>query len=299
MVDEFGDSAVELEDLFALLDDGACLVTSDTTPVDDAQLEAGYEEGGLTGTFDQVLVVELGLGEEDLRIGPVLDTGAGRTALCFADDVQAGRLLEGLEGIVGTRGAGGVVEASGHTTAEGHLVHLRSAGDLDVEASGQSVDDRSADAVQAAGRCVGGTAELAAGVQLGHDDLDAGQTGLRLDVDGDAAALVGDGDRSVGGEFDEDLGSISSEGLVDAVVDDFPQTVHETTGIGRADVHAGSLANRFKTGQDGQMPGAVAFVFHTIPLVRLNSNRCALSTLFSAARVGNPSGRTRPWALQS
>ena len=113
MVDEFGDSAVELEDLFALLDDGACLVTSDTTPVDDAQLEAGYEEGGLTGTFDQVLVVELGLGEEDLRIGPVLDTGAGRTALCFADDVQAGRLLEGLEGIVGTRGAGGVVKRPG------------------------------------------------------------------------------------------------------------------------------------------------------------------------------------------
>ena len=76
--------------------------------------------------------------------------------------------------------------------------------------------------MQAAGRGVGGAAELAAGVQLGHDDLDAGQTGLRLDVDGDAAALVADSDRPVGGEFDEDLGSISAEGLVDAVVDDLP-----------------------------------------------------------------------------
>src|SRR5690606_16005550 len=111
--------------------------------------------------------------------------------------------------------------------------------------------------------------------------------------------LVGDGHRAVGREFDEDLGSVPAEGLVDGIVDDLPQAVHETTGIGRADIHAGSLANRFKTGQDGQVPGAVAFVFHTIPLVRLNSTRCALSTLFSAARVGNPSGRPRPWALQS
>ena len=48
------------------------------------------------------------------------------------------------------------------------------AADLDVEALGQRVDDRHADAVQAAGDLVAAAvAELAAGVQDGQHDLDA------------------------------------------------------------------------------------------------------------------------------
>ena len=46
--------------------------------------------------------------------------------------------------------------------------------------------------MQAAGGGVGAAAELAAGVQLGDDDLDAGEPGLGLDVDRDAAAVVAD-----------------------------------------------------------------------------------------------------------
>src|SRR5699024_617055 len=107
--------------------------------------------------------------------------------LGLADDVETGRFRERLEGGVGARGAGGVVEAAGHTSAEGHLVHLRTASDLDVETSRQGIDDRGADSVQSARGGIGGTAELASGVELGHDDLDPGQTGLRLDVDGNAA----------------------------------------------------------------------------------------------------------------
>src|SRR5699024_2765648 len=106
-----------------------------------------------------MLVVELGLGQEDLGIGPVLHTGSGGTALGLADDVETGRFLERLEGIVGARGAGGIVEAAGHTSAEGHLVHLRTASDLDVETSRQGIDDRGADSVQSARGGIGGTAE--------------------------------------------------------------------------------------------------------------------------------------------
>src|SRR5690625_6937644 len=91
MVDELGDAAVELEDLLAFGDDGAGLVTGDSAPVDDAQLQAGDEERGLPCAFDQVLVVELGLGQEDLGIGPVLHAGSGGTALGLADDVETDR----------------------------------------------------------------------------------------------------------------------------------------------------------------------------------------------------------------
>ena len=77
--------------------------------------------------------------------------------------------------------------------------------DLDVEPRGERVDDRGADAVQAAGRGVRAAAELAAGVQLGEDHLDAGQAGLGLLVDRDAAAVVVDLGRAVGVQGDVDL----------------------------------------------------------------------------------------------
>ena len=60
-----------------------------------------------------------------------------------------------------------------------HGVDLEVAVDLDVEPKRQRVDDRGADAVQPAGGRVRAAAELAAGVQLGHHELDAGEPGLR------------------------------------------------------------------------------------------------------------------------
>ena len=301
VVDEFGDAAVKLEDLFAFGDDFARLVAGDAAAIDDAQLESGNEERRLSGAFDEVRVVELGLGEEDLRIGPILDPGSRRSAFRLADDVEAGRLLEFLEGVIRSGLARGVVESAGHTSAEGHLVHLRTANDLDVEARGQGIDDGGADTVQAAGGRIGGAAELAAGVELGHHDLDAGQPGLRLDVDGDAAALVGHRDRAVGGELDEDLFAVTTQGLVDGVVDDLPQTVHESAGVRRSDVHSRALAHRLESGQNGQMPGAVAFVFHRFPLVRLNPNRWRPGSRIPRCRVDIRSPRNcafRPLLLK-
>ena len=62
----------------------------------------------------------------------------------------------------------------------------------------------SADAVQAAGGDVRAAAELAAGVQLGGDHLDAGQPGLGLLVGRDAAAVVVHLGRAVGVQGDLD-----------------------------------------------------------------------------------------------
>ena len=58
--------------------------------------------------------------------------------------------------------------------------------------------------MQAAGGDVRAAAELAAGVQLGEDHLDAGQAGLGLLVDRDAAAVVVHLDRAVGVQGDLD-----------------------------------------------------------------------------------------------
>ena len=82
--------------------------------------------------------------------------------------------------------------------------------DLDVQPGRQGVDDRGTDAVQPARGGVGPATELAAGVQPGHHDLDAGQAGLGLDVDRDAAALVAHLDGPVRVEQDLDLAAVSA-----------------------------------------------------------------------------------------
>ena len=63
------------------------------------------------------------------------------------------------------------------------------------QALAQGVDHAGADAVQAAGDLVGVVVELAAGVERGEDHLQRALAGLGVDVDGDAAAVVGDRDR--------------------------------------------------------------------------------------------------------
>jgi hypothetical protein len=66
--------------------------------------------------------------------------------------------------------------------------------DADFHEFGQRVDDRRADAVQAARDLVGVLVELAAGVQAGQHDLGRADALLRVDVDRDAAPVIGDGD---------------------------------------------------------------------------------------------------------
>ena len=53
------------------------------------------------------------------------------------------------------------------------------------------------------------------------------------------------------------LRAVAGEGLVDGVVDDLPQAVHETARVGRADVHAGPLADRLEPFEHLEMVGGI------------------------------------------
>ena len=182
---ELADAAVEAERLLGL---AARLAEAALVADDDGQ--AGHQEGGLAGALVQRLQGELGVLEEDLPVGPVAHPGAGAglgDPLGLAQ--AAGRVERGVRAVAG--------EDAGDAAPEADRVGVAVAVDLDVEPGGQRVDHGGADAVQTAGGGVGAAAELAAGVQLGHHDLDAGQAGLGLDVDRDAAAVVPDLDRAV------------------------------------------------------------------------------------------------------
>ena len=76
-------------------------------------------------------------------------------------------------------------------------------------------------------------------------------------VDGDTAAVVGDGQEAVGVEADFDEGRVAGDGLVHGVVDDFGEEVVQRLLVGAADVHAGTAAHGFKAFEDLDVGGRV------------------------------------------
>ena len=88
---------------------------------------------------------------------------------------------------------------------EGHPPDVALPADLGVDPAGERVDHRDADAVQAARDRVAAAAELAAGVQDGHHDLDRRLVLRRVHVDRDAAAVVHDFDAAIGLQHDFDV----------------------------------------------------------------------------------------------
>ena len=136
------------------------------------------------------------------------------------------------------------------------LVDLAVAPDLELERLRQRVDDRDADAVQAARDLVAVVVELAAGVQHGQHDF-GGRLAARVPVDRDAAAVVDDGDRVVDVDRDVDLIAEAGQRLVDRVVDDLVDEVMQPGGPGRADVHRRPLADRLEAFEDLDLVGAV------------------------------------------
>ena len=133
------------------------------------------------------------------------------------------------------------------------------AADLEVQRLRKRVDDRDADAVEAAGDLVAAALppNLPPAWSIGQDDLGRGALLLRVLVDRDAAAVVDDGDRLVRVDRDRDVVAVAGERLVDGVVDDLVDQVMEAARAGRADVHARPLAHRVEAPEDRDLARGV------------------------------------------
>ena len=193
-VDDIGVEHLQIA-LFAQIGDkalDAALIAHDLGAVAGVALLAILQNGG----------IELPLiGQGDL------DTGVQEALLAQALfqrlEVIDGGVLEHLG--VGLEGDAGAGDPLGHraqtlqgavrvAAAEGLLVFMAVAADIDRQPLRAGIDHGRADTVQTAGHLVAGVlaAELTACVQDGIDDGDGGQTGIGLDIHGDAAAVVGD-----------------------------------------------------------------------------------------------------------
>ena len=122
--------------------------------------------------------------------------------------------------------------------------------DFEIEPVGKRVDDRDADAVQAAGNFVGVAIEFSAGVQHGHDDFGGGLFFRGVHVHGNAAAVVDHGDAVVVVHGDVDFVAVAGHRFVHGIVDDFPDEMVQAHFAGGTDVHRGTLANGFDAAEN-------------------------------------------------
>src|ERR1700683_3276887 len=228
MLHEFGDAARETELGFL----AAALVVQ-------RDLQAFVQEGQLAQALRQ-RVVAIDRLAEDFGIGVERDFRAGLARL-------AGRLQ--LRG--------------GHALFVGLFPDFAFAPDFQIEPVGKRVDDRDADAVQAAGNFVGVAVEFSAGVQDGHDDFGGGLFFGGVHVHGNAAAVVNYSDAVVFVHSDVDLVAEYGHGFVHGIVRNFPDQVMQSHFAGGTDVHRGTFADGFDAAQnfDGSRVVLVAASF--------------------------------------
>ena len=165
-----------------------------------------------------------------------------------------------------------------------------------VELVRERVDDRDADAVQAAGDLVAAAlAELAAGVQDGEHDLEGGLVLLLHLRDRDAAAVVDDGHRVVGMDRHRDRVAVAGQRLVHRVVHNLIDKVVQPAHTGRADVHARTLADGLEALENRDVLGVIARLLLSVRWVA-GAQGSLSSTQATPRRDG---GRPRPGRGQS
>ncbi|MNV26446.1 hypothetical protein D3C71_1175660 [compost metagenome] len=206
--------------------------------------------GGLVAQFHGQARAQHGLGAQQvaqraqvvlgrieiLRVGPEAHAGTGVLLADAADHFQR-------------RGAVAI--------AEGDAVLAAVALDMHLDQGRQRIDHAHAHAVQAAGEGVVLVVELAARMQAGQDQFDAGDLLLGVDVHGHATAVIADFAAAVLEQRDFDRVGVSGQGFVDGIVDDFLRQMVRARGVG---VHARAALDRVQAGQDFNIGGVIAGV---------------------------------------
>jgi hypothetical protein len=72
-------------------------------------------------------------------------------------------------------------------------------------------------------RCgIGAATKLSTSMESGHHQLNAGETSLCFDINGNAAAIISDLNGTIDAKGHHDLVTITGERLINRVIDDLP-----------------------------------------------------------------------------
>ena len=122
---------------------------------------------------------------------------------------------------------------------ERHSMDLTIASHFDFEPLGNRVNALRADAVGSARVFVVALAVFSAGVQAGENEFHAGDAFFLVDIDGNAASVVANGNRTIRMNGHIDMGTMACQKFIDRVVKNLAHAMVERTFVGAADVHAG------------------------------------------------------------
>ena len=90
---------------------------------------------------------------------------------------------------------------------------------------------------------IGAVSELSTRMKLGEDDFHARKANSGDLVYGNTTTVIRDRSRMVRMQAHIDRVAVAFQGLVDRIINNLPEAVHESTVVGRSDVHAGALTN--------------------------------------------------------
>ena len=175
----------------------------------------------------------------------------------------------------------------------------------------QRVHDRDADPVQTARDLVGILVELAARMQLGHDDLGGRTPFVLVDIHRHATAVVAH--RYAGIRVDRDIHGVgmARQRLVDAVIHDLVDHVMQTRPvIGIADIHAGTFADSLQPFENLDGIGTVFFrrdggfghacvPSYLFDFIRFLRGECHAQPPYFAAHRGSGEGNDQPDQISS
>ena len=98
------------------------------------------------------------------------------------------------------------------------MIELPVPGDLHLEPFGQRIDALRSNSVQSAGIFIGSLIELSSCMKVRKNQLHRRHLELRMHVDGDTAAVIGNTDRSVDVDGDFDMFAVTRQMFVDRVI---------------------------------------------------------------------------------
>ncbi len=137
-------------------------------------------------------------------------------------------------------------------------------------------------------------------MKRGHDDFERGLLGeLRVRVDRDAAAVVGDREPAAFLELDLDEGRVAGHRLVHGVVDHLGEEVVQSLLVRAADIHAGPPADGLEPLQHLDRRGVVAGLARACRAAGRETFTAALRAAAAAARFDGAPPRPPNRSLSS
>ena len=150
----------------------------------------------------------------------------------------------------------------GVTMFKAQPILLTAAPDAHFHPFGQRVHHRRTHAMQAARNLVGILVELAARMQPRQHYFGSADTFLSMDIHGDAAAIINDGNAAITIQRDGNGRGETRLRFIHRIINNLKGHVMQARAIiSVANIHARPFAHRFQPAQDGDGSAVIGFIF--------------------------------------